>query len=279
MPRSKQKLRAALNKQKQWRTPGPPADVTASYYRSLNNYTRNVAAEFEKTVFPVIERIAVNIVTDSEPTTLEEAFAEFSRRVSRVSLATLERDIKAMVNGVETFQRSVFVSNVKKAIGVDVRKLIGKNQVESEMAKAIKANLDLIKTIDDSYIDRARKIINDGLTKGYDHYSVKNELLDLGGFKDKYTGTEQRRAKTIARDQTQKLMNSIDRVRQKDMGVIHYYWVASGDERTRDSHDNYNGKRFSWDKPPEGGHPGEEVNCRCSARPDTEELLSILEAA
>ena len=74
-------------------------------------------------------------------------------------------------------------------------------------------------------------------------------------------------------------MNTIDRVRQKKLGVRHYYWVTSNDERVRDEHDKYDGKRYSWDEPPPDGHPGEAVNCRCTARPDTEELLEMLEAA
>lgn len=44
-----------------------------------------------------------------------------------------------------------------------------------------------------------------------------------------------------------------------------YIWHTAGDGRVRSSHADRDGKEFSWDKPPEGGHPGEAPNCRCWA--------------
>lgn len=47
----------------------------------------------------------------------------------------------------------------------------------------------------------------------------------------------------------------------------YYIWNAVVDDRTRSSHAERDGQVFCWDKPPEGGHPGEEYNCRCTAEP------------
>jgi len=44
-----------------------------------------------------------------------------------------------------------------------------------------------------------------------------------------------------------------------------YIWRTTGDSKVRSSHAEQNGKTFSWDAPPEGGHPGEAYNCRCRA--------------
>ena len=46
-----------------------------------------------------------------------------------------------------------------------------------------------------------------------------------------------------------------------------YIWRTVGDLGVRKGHAARNGKTFSWDDPPEGGHPGEEYNCRCWAEP------------
>lgn len=45
----------------------------------------------------------------------------------------------------------------------------------------------------------------------------------------------------------------------------HYIWKTSGDSKVRSAHAQRDGKMFSWDNPPEGGHPGETHNCRCVA--------------
>ncbi len=49
-----------------------------------------------------------------------------------------------------------------------------------------------------------------------------------------------------------------------------YIWRTAGDSKVRSSHAERNGETFSWDAPPEGGHPGEAPNCRCRAE-DVEE--------
>lgn len=44
-----------------------------------------------------------------------------------------------------------------------------------------------------------------------------------------------------------------------------YIWRTTGDGKVRSLHAERDGKTFSWDHPPEGGHPGEAYNCRCRA--------------
>lgn len=45
----------------------------------------------------------------------------------------------------------------------------------------------------------------------------------------------------------------------------YYVWHSTADSKTRSAHAERNGKVFCWDNPPEGGHPGEDYNCRCWA--------------
>ena len=48
-----------------------------------------------------------------------------------------------------------------------------------------------------------------------------------------------------------------------------YRWHTVGDEKVRGAHASRNNKKFTWDQPPDGGHPGEDYNCRCWAELDT----------
>jgi len=45
----------------------------------------------------------------------------------------------------------------------------------------------------------------------------------------------------------------------------YYVWRTKGDDRVRSTHAAREGEVFSWSEPPEGGHPGEDYNCRCWA--------------
>lgn len=74
-----------------------------------------------------------------------------------------------------------------------------------------------------------------------------------------------RRARLIARDQMAKLNSDMNEYRQRQIGVEQYTWRTIMDGRERPHHHERNGKVFQWDKPPPGGHPGREINCRCRA--------------
>lgn len=54
----------------------------------------------------------------------------------------------------------------------------------------------------------------------------------------------------------------------------HYIWRSQDDARVRAAHAAYDDHVFAWSDPPDGGHPGQAWNCRCTAEPiiDAEHL-------
>ncbi|MFX4789475.1 minor capsid protein, partial [Acinetobacter baumannii] len=81
------------------------------------------------------------------------------------------------------------------------------------------------------------------------------------------------RARLIASDQMGKINGQINQARQLSMGVETYTWQTAKDERVRPDHQHKQGKTFRWDSPPEGGHPGQPIRCRCTALPNYEDIL------
>ncbi|MCH2546801.1 MAG: minor capsid protein [Alphaproteobacteria bacterium] len=59
----------------------------------------------------------------------------------------------------------------------------------------------------------------------------------------------------------------LSEIRQADSDISHYVWTTADDEKVRSAHAENDEKIFAWDSPPETGHPGEDYNCRCIARP------------
>lgn len=60
--------------------------------------------------------------------------------------------------------------------------------------------------------------------------------------------------------------------------TTHYIWRTRRDGKVRSSHAEREGQVFSWEDPPEGGHPGEDYGCRCTAEPylpQTSEFMEI----
>lgn len=52
---------------------------------------------------------------------------------------------------------------------------------------------------------------------------------------------------------------------QRAIGVEQYVWRSRDDGDVRKAHRTNDDKVFDWDNPPEGGHPGQDFNCRCWA--------------
>ena len=85
------------------------------------------------------------------------------------------------------------------------------------------------------------------------------------------------RARLIARDQVGKLNGQLAERRQRDIGVSRYVWRTAQDERVRPAHADREGQVFSWDDPPEGGHPGFDYSCRCVSEPMLADVLGEIE--
>lgn len=110
-----------------------------------------------------------------------------------------------------------------------------------------------------------RDIVYDGFADGKTTDGITKEILAA-------YDTGKRHAEFIARDQTAKLNGQIQRAQQTDAGINQYIWSMVKDERTRKSHRELDGKKFSWDDAPVNSdgrkcHPGEDYGCRCIGRP------------
>ncbi len=117
----------------------------------------------------------------------------------------------------------------------------------------------------------------------YDVHYLKTALNQLGYYTpDRMTGIEEDREPALF-DAINKFQQdhdlppadwlqpfsptvyAIDRELKKQNPVERYIWRTVGDERVRDGHAGREGQVFLWNNPPEGGHPGEDYNCRCWA--------------
>lgn len=173
----------------------------------------------------------------------------------------LQSGIKDTANALthlafETDERQADV--LSKAIGIDVNKFTPSNRYMIETF--VNENVPLISSVADDMLTDVSAAIQEAFSTG-----MRWEDLS-GNLQERFQVTENRAA-LIARTELAKLNGQFNQRRQMDLGVEEYIWRTVGDERVRSSHISKDGKRFRWDKPPEGGHPGEPINCRCTAEP------------
>ncbi|GHE91874.1 hypothetical protein GCM10016455_09780 [Aliiroseovarius zhejiangensis] len=64
---------------------------------------------------------------------------------------------------------------------------------------------------------------------------------------------------------------------KQERPTTHYIWRTRRDGKVRSAHAEREGQIFSWGDPPEGGHPGEDYNCRCTAEPYFPDISEYIE--
>lgn len=165
---------------------------------------------------------------------------------------------------------NVFMSLKELSGGLSFKTKGVMTPVMREFLKATVAeNVSLIKSIPSEYFRKIEGQVNRSIISG-------GGLQQLTEYFVEQHGVEERRAKTIAIDQTHKAYNGLNKGRMQAVGIKAFQWIHSGGGLHPRPHHLYdlNGKTFTWDKLPiidldsgERGIPGQAINCRCTMVP------------
>jgi SPP1 gp7 family putative phage head morphogenesis protein len=197
----------------------------------------------------------------------------------RLRAALDERALDALAHSIarrtEQHQQAQLRRQVRAVLGTDV--LLTDRKLASVMEGFVAENVALIKADLGEVAARVEKVVTRGVSSGL-------RWQDIGKDIDASFDFGRERAHFIARDQVGKFYGQVNETRQKDLGLDEYIWRTSRDARVRGnptgkfprskpSHFAREGVRFKWSEPPEDGHPGEPVICRCYAEPVLDPLL------
>jgi len=235
----------------------PRIGTEADYFRVLNRMLAEAAAFVRSDILPAVEAERAGLTRDALGDRLGSVFGSLRALLTRLVGAadTMVRNILDLEAQRHTDR---FKETVRSAIGIDIGAVISKNDLSDLMSLAAQRNASLIKSLSEDVAKRVEQAALENLANGGTAKQLQQRLTEDFGI-------AKRRAKTIARDQTSKLTGDLNRFRQQQSGVEKYRWSTSRDERVRATHRANEGKIFSWDDPPATGHPGHEVNCRCTA--------------
>lgn len=206
---------------------------------------------------------------DASPRT---AMNEMVRRVEKevVFINKQSREMASLVaRRADMIHKGQFRKAMESQFGIDLSKVItGNPKVKASLRDMTKANARLITKISTDYSDQIQGIVERSFTQGTGGESLVNQIASIIDDVTKEQEKVIKRARLIARDQSAKFNLSLTQARHQDLGIEEYKWVTASDERVRPEHRANHGKTFRWDDPPpETGHPGHDINCRCVARP------------
>ena len=180
---------------------------------------------------------------------------------------TLTETARGQAAAVLSSNRRFMQQQLKAIVGVDV---LGADPDLSQLMDIfVLENVSLIKTIPSRYFEDIEQLVMRQWRAGVRASEIEQDI------QEKYE-VSKRRARVIARDQTNKLNGELTEARHHDLGITEYRWRNRKDERVRGrpdgkwskaeySHWTREGRKYRWDSPPPDGHPGEPILCRCTA--------------
>lgn len=254
------------------RKPRHPFSLEREYKRILVNYVNEFNALVLEKLIPQLPKLAAQanhlrpdgINTDGWAENLGELMQSiailFPQKTPKIG-----KSIDSMANKVSSWNYDEIQSVIRSIVGVDV--FIQQPWLQEQLKAWYEINTQyVIKNLPATATTQIQGIALRGLAQGTPTKLIAKEI-------QKQFGVTKRRAEFIARDQVAKLNGQLTKIRQSELGVKKYIWSTVKDERVRPEHQEREGEIFSWDKPPDGGHPGEDYNCRCVAIPVMDDVL------
>lgn len=248
-----------------------PTAIERDYVYALDSLTDDLLAEVSQ--FCNQQEKFYRLHQDGIFDWLERVFNELlTSMMFHVSPHKVQKMVRKSLDETNQFNKKQFHKMLKKAYGVDI--FTAENGLSDKLKLFELQNINLIKSIPTQLHEKLRYKFVEAVQKGKRWETLVDEVQELGQ-------VTRNRAKLIARDQIGKLNGQLTKIRQEEIGVKQYIWRTSLDERVRKLHVHREGETFDWANPPDDGHPGEPIRCRCYAEavlPTLDELVAQKQA-
>ena len=236
-----------------------PMSLEREYARELVKYVRKVRDICKRRIPNMVDAAMWNAIHADDWT--EEQTEEIDKDITAEEEAAIMAIILAMFNRVKTFNRRQQEA-IFRSVFSATPKEISKEDYEKIRQIWVNQNIELINSIDRRTLESIRYALSENIIRAVDRRMLVEELTESIMH---MAEVNESRAALIACDQVGKLNSQLAQLEQMNQGVDSYIWVTMGDNRVRPAHREREGKRFYWDSPPSGGHPGWAIRCRCTS--------------
>jgi uncharacterized protein with gpF-like domain len=215
------------------------------------------------------------VQVNSDTGDVERAFASLQQSVDDF-VARAKAMSAPIFRAMDEHNKNVLINDFDKKFTVNLAPIVQNINVQPVMQSMTAENFNLITSLGNDELSKVKTAVLNELSAG--EFSRKRvfELVRKQG------QVSLNRARFIARDQSHKFNANLTRVRDEEIGITEYIWRNSNDMRVRGrpgglyplntpstrgkpNHWIREGKKFSYNNPPEGGAPGIDYNCRCYA--------------
>lgn len=248
----------------------PNPGIRAAYRKALETLIAEMRDDVEAKILEEYGSMESRIAQDWEwrspaarmSEVLDGVFRKWVKRFENAAMTISTKFVKGIRFGVQRNRRQAL-----KEQGVGGIKFNQSRFANETYEAALLENVNLIRTIPQRYLDDVAGKVQRAVSGGLQRRELAEELYQSYDITFK-------RAKVIARDQTNKATQALARATDKEIGITEGIWIhVPGRLTSRESHIRMNGKRFNIEEglyDPEVGHntvPGREILCQCEYRP------------
>ena len=242
----------------------------------VNRYTDKEVKE----IFAALFGASVSLRGLRAEWTQQQIIREMSEEAERYNVELTKEEMVAIGAGILLSEMLSASEEKRKAIeSILKNRPAGADIIASSEAElAIKAqqkltqlqeiwvteNLDLVGSLEAETLRKLRDELTRLIADGIPDDEIEKRLIT---FLQKQAEVEGNRAILIGSDQVGKLNGRLMEYWQRAAGIKEYRWQTMMDDRVRPRHRERQGLIFQWDKPPDDGHPGMAIRCRCVADP------------
>lgn len=239
-----------------------PIQPTSAQAESLATLYRHVLEPWvgaRDRIVAAYERTLTEMQLDSADD-IRGAIDEVADLIERIVLS-LTPDLRDWALRVERVHRGKWIRSILSAADVDLTTVLTVGDVQETLSQVIEWNVSLVRDVSDETRRRISNAVFSGLQARKPAREVAKDIREA-------IGMSRRRSLLIARDQTVKLGERLNRARQEQAGLTHFKWRHSGKADPRSWHKARNGNVYPWEEPgiPKDDMPGVPPYCGCTAQ-------------
>lgn len=250
--------------------------MAATYPRRIADDLASILERIEAVALRALRGPLGRAMEETDPNRRADALAasvrsqltQLRRALARAwTESRIRREIERAAARVDRRQAQNFEVGLIAALGTQAgqRVAVGASPPARITRAWVAETTARIVTIRDAAVPRLAVEIEEAFRRGTRAETLRRRWIKAGI--PTKSGTISGRAKVIARDQIASINALLTRERQQAVGIESYRWRTNIDGREREEHRERDGEIFRWDSPPEDGHPGEPIQCRCWAEP------------
>lgn len=205
---------------------------------------------------------------------MNAAVAAMEKRVVKKDNEQAKKVATRVLHNVEKKTEAVYTKGINTIISIptgDVFNSKGNKSLKKEFDSRVLLQQKLIGSLKPKAFESFKKAVADIQSgSGGDLRAQASKMIRREALRS-WESLDQR-AQLIASNELVTYAATVTELRNKKAGIKTYIWRTSLDGRVREKHRDREGKSFDYAKPPEGGNPGQDIRCRCTAQPDFKDV-------